>query len=334
MDCPDNLVYASDEQPGLCRKKWGRGYTYLDESGNKIKLESAIERIKALAIPPAWRNVWICALPNGHLQATGMDDKNRKQYLYHPDWIAYRQSAKFDKLYSFGEHLPAIRSTVSRDLRRHHWPREKVAALVVHLMDNYYFRVGQSIYARKNKSYGVATLRKKHLEIHTDSLVLRYRGKSGKDQRVRITSAPIVRKIRRLSELPGYEIFRYETDNQCRTIDATDINRYLKEITATSVTAKDFRTWGGSKLAIAGYEEVIGELAEKPQRKFETTLVRKVARALGNTVSVCKEYYIHPKVLETLSQHYMRQEKSLGLTDSNDSDEVEEYLMAVLRPDN
>ena len=315
------------------RKKWGRGHIYLDVHGKKITSEGAVERIKALAIPPAWRHVWICTLPNGHLQATGMDDKNRKQYLYHPDWVAYRQSAKFDKLYSFGGHLPQIRSAVARDLRRHHWPREKVAALVVHLMDNYYFRVGQSIYARENKSYGVATLRKKHLEIHTDSLDIRYRGKSGKDQRVRITSPPIVRKIRRLSELPGYEIFRYETDKQCKTIEATDINRYLKEITATSVTAKDFRTWGGSKLAIAGYEEVIAELAEKPQRKFETTLVRKVAHALGNTVSVCKEYYIHPQVLETLNQHYNRQDESLGLSDSDDGDEVEEYLMALLRPE-
>lgn len=333
MECPDNLLYTSDEQPGLRRKKWGRGHIYLDDNGNKIQSESTVERIKALVIPPAWRNVWICALPNGHLQATGVDDKDRKQYLYHADWIAYRQSAKFDRLYSFGGLLPQIRSAINRDLRRHHWPREKVAALVVHLMDNYYFRVGQRIYARENKSYGVATLRKKHLEIHTDSLIIRYRGKSGKDQRVRITSSPIVRKIRRLSELPGYEIFRYEIDNQCRTIDASDINSYLKEITASSITAKDFRTWGGSKLAIAGYEEVIAELAEKPQSKFETTLVRKVARALGNTVSVCKEYYIHPLVLENLNLHYTRQDQSLGLKDSSDGNEVEEYLMALLRPD-
>ena len=316
------------------RKKWGKGHTYLDESGNKIRSGSILQRIKELAIPPAWRNVWICSLPNGHLQATGIDDKNRKQYLYHLDWTAYRQSAKFDKLYSFNQHLPQIRNTVDRDLRRHHWPKEKVAALVVHLMDRYYFRVGKQIYAQENKSYGVATLRRKHLEIHTDSLVIMYRGKSDKDQRVRITNQPIMRKIRLLSELPGYEIFRYETENKIKTIDATDINRYLKEITATTVTAKDFRTWGGSRLAIACYPEVIAELAEKPQRKFETALVRKVAGKLGNTVSVCKEYYIHPLVMETLKEHYLNHDAKQILANTQDQEEIEKYLMSLLRPDN
>ena len=331
MECPKHLIYVSNEIPGFTRKKRGRGFSYFDTDGNKINSAPLLQRIKALVIPPAWTKVWICPLANGHLQSTGVDLKNRKQYLYHLDWVAYRKHNKFEKLASFGKSLPKIREKVERDLRKQGWPMDKVMALVVSLMDRYYFRVGQRRYAKKNNSYGVSTLRKKHLHQTTDSLVIKYIGKSGKSRKVKIDDRSIIKKIRQLSELPGYEIFKYQNDqNQLQKIDAADINEYLKEITGDEITAKDFRTWGGTKLSLVYYEEVYSEVQKHKGRKFETSLVRKVSRSLGNTLSVCREYYIHPKILQILNKKYNEGQPRISLELNSARDEVEEYLLEIL----
>ncbi len=331
MDCPKHLIYVSDEVPGFTRKKRGRGFTYLDTEEKKITSAAILQRIKALVVPPAWTDVWICPLANGHLQSTGIDVKNRKQYIYHPDWVAYRKHNKFKKLASFGKFLPKIRQKVERDLRRQGWPREKVLALIVYLMDRYYFRVGQRRYAKENNSYGVTTLRRKHLHQTTESLVIKYVGKSGKPRKVKIEDRSITRRIRQLSELPGYEIFKYQNaQNQLQSIDASDINDYLREITGEDITAKDFRTWGGTKLSLAYYEEVCSEVWRHKGRKFETSLVRKVSQNLGNTISVCREYYIHPKILDLLQKQYNNGRLKLPFDLNSTKDEVEEYLLRIL----
>ncbi|MGB3222058.1 MAG: hypothetical protein WBB23_04575 [Desulforhopalus sp.] len=331
MDCPRHLRYVSDDTPGLTRKKRGRGFTYFDVEGIKISSATILERIKNLGIPPAWTKVWICPLANGHLQCTGNDVKNRKQYIYHVDWVTYRKNGKFGKLASFGELLPIIRETVDKDMRKRGWPREKVLALVVYLMDRYYFRVGQQRYARENNSYGIATLRRKHLREQTNSLTIKYVGKSGKLRRVDIDDRSIIRKIKQLSELPGYEIFKYHNgNNQLQSIDASDINEYLREITGAEITAKDFRTWGGTKLSLAYYDDVCDELRNHNTRKFETALIRKVAENLGNTVAVCREYYIHPKVLHFLVQHYNEGKRQLPIDENTEKDIVEQYLLELL----
>ncbi len=331
MDCPKNLVYVSDEVPGFTRKKRGRGFAYFDADGNKISSAPVLQRIKALVIPPAWKNVWICPLANGHLQSTGIDLKNRKQYIYHPEWVVYRKQNKYEKLASFGKSLPKIREKVEKDMRRQGWPREKVIALIVNLMDKYYFRVGQRKYARENNSYGVTTLRRKHIHPTTGSLVIRYVGKSGKARKVKIHDRSIIKRIKELSELPGYQIFKYQNaQNQLQSIDAADINIYLKEITGDEITAKDFRTWGGTKLSLMYYDQVCSEMQQHKNRKFETSLVRKVSESLGNTLSVCREYYIHPKILQMLQKQYNDGQTRLPLDLDSTRDKVEEYLLEIL----
>ena len=194
MDCPKHLIYVSDDTPGFTRKRRGRGFSYYDCDGNKISSVPILQRIKALVIPPAWTHVWICSSADGHLQATGIDLKKRKQYIYHPDWVTYRKNDKFEKLASFGKSLPKIRGTVERDLRKKGWPREKVLALIVCLMNRYYFRVGHRRYARENNSYGVTTLRRKHLHQTPDSLIIAYVGKSGKTRKVKINNRALVKE--------------------------------------------------------------------------------------------------------------------------------------------
>ena len=331
MDCPKNLIYVSDEVPGFIRKKRGRGFAYFDIDNNKINSAPILRRIKALVIPPAWKNVWICPLANGHLQSTGIDLKNRKQYIYHPDWVVYRKQNKYEKLAAFGKSLPKIREKIERDMRRQGWPREKVMALIVNLMDKYYFRVGRRKYAKENNSYGVTTLRRKHIHPTTESLVIKYVGKSGKPRKVKIHDRSIIKRIKELSELPGYEIFKYQNaQNQLQSIDAADINGYLKEITGDEITAKDFRTWGGTKLSLIYYDQVCSEMQKHTKRKFETSLVRKVSESLGNTLSVCREYYIHPKILQMLQKQYNDGQMRLPIDLDSPGDKVEEYLLEIL----
>ncbi len=300
MECPAHLVYVSDSAPGYRRQRRGRGFCYLDANQALVCDPAVLRRIEALVIPPMWEQVWICALPDGHLQATGLDQKRRKQYLYHPDWTAFRQSSKFARINEFGQVLPRIRRRIINDLKRPGWPKEKVLALVVKLLDELHLRVGNECYRDTNETFGLTTLRRKHLKDEGERLRLEFKGKSGRYRQVSIKNPGLIKMVRETSQLPGYELFRYLEDGVSKTVDSRDVNDYIHAIAGTPFSAKDFRTWGGTTLAIEKYPEACREVAKNPRRKLETALVRAVAQELGNTLSVCREYYIHPDVLGVL----------------------------------
>jgi DNA topoisomerase I len=302
------LLYVSDEDPGYGRKKWGRGHRYFDQSGNTINKALLEERLKALRIPPMWENVWICSRPDGHLQVTGYDEKGRKQYLYHPLWQEYRSRHKFDKLLEFGMALPQIRERIAKDLCRQNWPKEKVLALVVSLLDETYVRIGNQAYLKENKTYGLTTLRRKHLSLEGSRAVFCYRAKSGVQQTVSVHNPRLVRLVQQCNELPGHELFRYyEKGGSGISVNSSDVNQYLKEISGEDFSSKNFRTWGGTVTAIERLEEAGQEVAENPRKELLATVIKKVAERLGNTEAVCREYYIHPYVLECIENGYLPQ---------------------------
>lgn len=335
MSVIPNLVFISCDEPGISRKRRGRGFVYLDEKNNRVTDKALIDRFKALAIPPQWDNVWICPNEKGYLQCTGYDAVGRKQYLYHSDWVAYRQEEKFSSLLSFGEKLPQISQAYTKDLRLKGWPKRKTQALIVALIDNYYIRIGNQQYTRQNNSYGITTIRRKHIEEEAKSINLCFKAKSGKLRQIKIDNKSIAKKIKELSELPGYEVFRYKDEEgnyQC--IDSRDVNTYLSEVTGDEFTAKYFRTWGGSKLALEHYEETISALKTNPRLKFETTLVKKVASVLGNTLTVCRKYYIHPKLLQYLEKQAPKPLNTFihgNINVYKELDEYENYLVYLLK---
>lgn len=331
-DCPHHLAYVTDDEPGYTRQKWGRGFIYRDSRGAKITDSEVIERIKSLVIPPMWKQIWICPLVNGHIQVTGHDQKGRKQYIYHPQWVAHRQQSKYDKLAQFGRALPLIRRKVEEHIRLRKWPKEKILAMIVMMLDQHYIRIGNKHYEVENETYGLTTLRRKHLTEKNGKLYLSYRAKSGKYRDVQVQSRKLVKLIKQTSELPGYEVFRYlDESNKSHRLDSQDVNRYLEEISGECFTAKNFRTWGGTVLAINYYHEVLEEVRVNPKLKLETNLVRKVAEILGNTVATCREYYIHPKVLEVLINHKLDQFKNTKLTSVKYKSELSANEQLVLR---
>lgn len=300
-DCPGHLQHVSDNEPGYRRQKKGKGFTYKDQQGNTITDEKQLERIKSLVIPPMWERVWICGSDKGHIQATGYDAKGRKQYIYHPSWVEYRQNYKYGKLVKFGTKLPAIRKTIEGHLNLRGWPKEKILAMTVTMLDEHYIRVGNKLYEQENHTYGLTTLRRKHLVEKNGKLYLSYKAKSGKYREVKVQSKKLVKLIKKISELPGYEIFKYlDEHNKPQRLDSQDVNHYLREISGDYFSAKDFRTWGGTVLAIDHYDTVLEQIAQNPRLNLETNIVKMVAETLGNTVATCREYYIHPRVLEVL----------------------------------
>jgi DNA topoisomerase I len=287
------LRYVSDSDAGITRERHGKGFTYLDAKGKRIS-EAERERVEALVIPPAWEDVWICPSANGHILATGRDQKGRKQYLYHPRWREVRDETKFNRMILFGEALPKIRQTLDKHLKQPGLPREKVLAAAVRVMEQTMIRIGNEEYVRENESYGLTTLRDKHVTIEGPHVTFEFRGKSGKDQTVDFTSPRLARIIRQVKDLPGYELFQYVDDeDQPHDIGSEDVNAYLREVTGEDFTAKDFRTWGGTVLALTS----LFELAEDGKTPKAPAIVKHVAEALGNTRAVCKKYYIHPSVL-------------------------------------
>ncbi len=293
------LIYLSDDSPGIRRKGRGKGFEFFDPNGKKISDQAAVDRIDSLGIPPAWKSVWIAPDPRGHIQATGLDVKGRKQYIYHPKWTESRNASKFARMTEFAKALPEIRQRVQKDLRKQGWPLDKVTALVVSILDESYLRIGNAAYAKENESYGLTTLRRKHMALNGSKVEFYFRAKSGKDQDVTIRKPRLIRLIKECSELPGYEIFKYVDDEgSTHKLSSQDVNAYLHEIGGIGFTAKDFRTWGGTVLAVKAYEQTKAEIAANPRRKFTTNLVRNVAKKLGNTVAICREYYIHPCIIE------------------------------------
>ncbi|WP_342151828.1 DNA topoisomerase IB [Methylorubrum sp. SB2] len=292
------LRYVDDAKPGLRRKRSGKGFRYLDAKGVAIRDEAEIERVKSLAIPPAYRDVWICPHANGHIQATGRDEKGRKQYRYHPRFREAREASKFHRIMAFAEALPGIRARIDADMGRRGLPREKVLATVVHLLETTLIRVGNDDYARSNKSYGLTTLRDPHVKVEGAEMRFRFKGKSGKEWSVSVRDRRVARIVKACQDLPGQELFQYlDDEGERRDVTSSDVNAYLREITGEDFTAKDFRTWAGTVLAALALREFEAFDSETLAKKNLRTAIESVASRLGNTPTICRKCYIHPEIL-------------------------------------
>ncbi|HEV2107750.1 MAG TPA: DNA topoisomerase IB [Thermomicrobiales bacterium] len=300
------LRYVHDDRPGITRKRAGKGFSYITPDGKRIQDKAERTRIEALAIPPAWTDVWICPDPRGHIQATGRDIKGRKQYRYHPKWREVRDETKYNRLMAFGQALPLIRERTEQDLRRHGLPREKVLATVIRLLETTLIRVGNEEYARTNESFGLTTMHDEHVDVTSTGMRFHFRGKGGIEHAVRLTDRRLAGIVRRCQELPGQELFQYlDDDGEQRTVDSADINAYLQEITGQDFTAKDFRTWAGTVLAAQALQE-LGEVATDSEAKQNILrAIEAVAARLGNTRTICRKCYVHPIVLETYADGTM-----------------------------
>jgi DNA topoisomerase I len=292
------LTYVSDLEPGIRRKKTGTGFSYWSPAGHLISNKAVLNRIRRLAVPPAWADVWICPQADGHVQATGRDAKGRKQYRYHDDWRQVRDRDKFDRLIDFAKLLARIRQRVDEDMRKRGAPREKVLATVVNLLDKSLIRVGNGEYAKDNKSYGLTTLRTSHVDIAGSELRFHFKGKSGKIWRLKIKDRRIARVVRSIQDLPGQNLFQYvDDDGEVRTIRSTDVNDYLREIAGANVSAKDFRTWAGTVLAALALSAT-GPFSSQAQAKLNVRrAIEAVAARLGNTATICRKCYVHPDVV-------------------------------------
>ena len=296
------LRYVADDGPGITRERRGEGptdFVYRSPAGEPIDDEATLARIRSLAIPPAWEKVWICPLANGHIQATGRDAKGRKQYRYHPRWREVRDETKYGRMIAFATALPKIRETIERHLALPGLPREKVLATIVRLLEVTCIRVGNEEYARKNRSFGLTTLRNRHVDVSGSSVRFRFRGKSGKSHAIRVKDRRLARIVARCSELPGYELFQYVDDEGLtRDVESSDVNAYIKEISGSDFTAKDFRTWVGTVSAVRALRELGPAASASDVGKTLGTAVKLVAERLGNTAAVCRKAYIHPAVLD------------------------------------
>ena len=293
------LRYVSDEQPGYRRRRAGRGFCFCDTHGERITDAKILRRIKALVIPPAWTNVWICPHPRGHIQATARDAKGRKQYRYHREWQEVRDKEKFTRTLAFARALPGLRNAVARDMGGRPLERRTVLATVVRLLETTLIRVGNREYAEQNKSYGLTTLRNRHVEVHGTHLQFDFVGKSGKRHVVELADRRAARIVRELQELPGQELFQYVADGERHTIDSADVNEYLRQLSGNDFTAKDFRTWAGTVLAAWALSEFEKIDSKAAARRNITAAVKKVASQLGNTPAVCRSAYIHPEILNS-----------------------------------
>ena len=301
------LRYVCDDQPGISRRRAGRGFTYLEPDGTRVADPDLLARIRALAIPPAWTDVWICRQRNGHLQATGRDARGRKQYRYHADWQQVRGAGKFDRIVAFGEALPRLRRHLRGDLRQRGFPRSKVIAIVVALLADTLARVGNDAYVRENRSYGLTTLRNRHIAfLRGGRARLKFRGKGGAEHEVELDDRRLVALVRRLQQLPGQALFQYrDGDGGLQPVDSGEVNAYLHEAMGEAFSAKDFRTWGGTLAAfraLAGTPLPEGRGGDEPAQRVVAgvlnEVVREVAGELGNTPAVCRKAYIDPVVFD------------------------------------
>ena len=300
---PPGLVWVSDEHPGIRRERVGDAFAYRGIDGKRLRKAADLARIRSLAIPPAYEDVWICAKPNGHLQATGRDARGRKQYRYHPEWRLAKDADKFEHMLAFGAALPRVRKRVKAGLMT---PvparpgRDTVLATIVRLLDTTYVRIGNEEYARTNKSFGLTTLRNRHAEIAGTRLHLRFRGKSGKDHEVALDDPRVARVVRRCQAMPGQELFQFQGDDGERhVVDSSDVNDYIRQSSGGDFTAKDFRTWHATVHAFDLWAEQCA--ADESLRRTANQLLADVAKRLGNTVAVCKKSYVHPRVLQRLA---------------------------------
>ena len=316
------LRYVSDQSPGLRRKRVGKGFIYLDSGGRTLRDAETIGRIKRLAVPPAWTDVWICPDPRGHLQATGRDVRGRKQYRYHARWREVRDAVKYDRMLAFAESLPRIREHTDRDLERPDLPREKVLATIVRLLEDTRIRIGNDEYRKENGSYGLTTLRNRHVNVIGADVRFTFRGKSGKQHTIELHDRRMARIIKRFLEIPGQELFKYVDDaGEVKAIDSADVNEYLHEITGEDFTAKDFRTWAGTILAARFLRETAGATNSRGAKKLLVRAIARVAEELGNTAAVAKKGYIHPAVIAA----YL----SGGLEPISEKDDPDPYKLSA-----
>ncbi len=326
-----HLRYHTDEKPGFTRKKAKvkGGFHFFDLHGKRITDEDEIQRIHSLAIPPAYTDVWICPNKNGHLQATGRDDKGRKQYRYHPKWRETADANKYSRVMAFAAALPGIRKRVDADLARHGLPREKVLATVVKLLETTLIRVGNEEYARTNKHFGLTTMRNRHVKVKGTTIQFSFRGKSGVDHTIELQNPRLARVVHQCQDLPGHELFEYlDEEDKPHTIDSADVNAYLQEISGQPFTAKDFRTWAGTVLAAMALREFESFDTEAAAKKNIVSAIESVAERLGNTPSVCRKCYVHPAILEAYVDGSM-----LEALRKRAEDELTSKHLAELKPE-
>jgi DNA topoisomerase-1 len=333
---PSGLRYSSDEQPGIVRRRSGRGFTYRSANGRTIRDAETLDRIRAIVIPPAWTDVWICPWPNGHLQATGRDARGRKVYRYHARYRRRRDDAKFGRLIAFARALPAIRERVDQDLARPGLPREKVLAAVVRLLELTLIRVGNDEYARLNKSFGLTTLRNRHAAVDGATVTFRFHGKSGQQHEVGLRDRRLAAVVRRCRDLPGQELFQYVGDDgEPRDVASDDINGYLAEI-APDVTAKDFRTWAGTVLAYRALRALGKGSTDREKQRNVAAAIRETAENLGNTAAVARQAYVHPAVVDAYLDGRIRTALVQAAEDTDDppgatDPDEERAVIALLR---
>lgn len=324
-----DLTYVRDTDPGILRKRCGKGFMYLSPNQERITDEATLERIQSLAIPPAYTSVWICTDEKGHLQATGRDEKKRKQYRYHPKWEAMRSSNKFNQMSLFAEALPQIREQVEKDMRLLGLPRKRVLATIVNLIDITHIRIGNAQYAEENKSYGITTLRKKHVHVEGNHIYMEFIGKSGKEWKLDLNNRRIAGIIRRCEELPGYQLFKYiDEDGKRHLVSSEDVNAYLQEITGKPITAKDFRTWAATAQAITALTSNPLPTSKREIKRQLNETIRGIALHLGHTAVTCRTAYVHPQVV----QDYMEGKLHAWHAKQSSADDyilVKEYIRKI-----
>jgi len=331
-----DLVYVSDTQPGIVRYKKGRGYMYMCE-GKLLRKKEDINRIRSLAIPPSWTSVWICTLPNGHIQATGLDMRKRKQYRYHPLWSVLRNETKFHRLFEFGKALPVLRSRVEVDLNQKALTASKVIATVISLMERTYIRVGSCEYEKQNGSHGITTLKDKHVAIAGDTVRFSFKGKKGVSHNITLRSKRLARIVKNCREIPGKELFQYyDEEGNAHPVDSGMINSYIKETTGMDFTSKDFRTWAGSLNLLLSLRALGEAVTAAENKKNIVAALDEVSLKLGNTRTICKKYYVHPGLIALYEQNNLNK-YLLALNGAADADTTTELhqdeaiLMKILQ---
>ncbi len=298
-ELPKHLSDVDPDDFKIKRKKWGRGYRYFNGNNKVLDNEKLLAIVQDFAVPNTWTDVTLSDMPDTYILARGYDGSGKLQYLYHPDYLAYRNDQKFNELLDFGRVLPRIRRRLRKDLRQEDWDETKLLALIVKILDKYHLRIGSRVYAKKNQSYGLTTLRKKHLiEEDDDTFTFEFTGKSGQNRTISLTDSSLVKLIEEVAEFPGWELFSFKTDDGKLSANAGKVNNYIRKISGGDFSARDFRTWAGTVLSVKYLPKAQKIVEKNPKRKLGSTLVELVSEKLGNTTAICKDYYIHPEVLK------------------------------------
>jgi DNA topoisomerase-1 len=329
------LVYVTDRAPGIQRRRRGRGFRYIDQRGHVIRRKNELDRIARLAIPPAWKDVWICPNPKGHLQACGRDARGRKQYRYHASWRQVRDESKYDQMLAFAIALPALRRQMAKDLSASGLPRRKVIAAVVQLLEKTLIRVGNDEYARDNHSFGLTTMRNRHVRVSKSTLRFRFVGKGGKPHDIAFSDVRLARIVRKCQDLPGHELFGYiDDDGKVQDIGSADVNDYLRDVTGQDFTAKSFRTWAATVLAACALQEFPGYKSNAHAKRNITTAIEAVAGVLGNTPAICRKSYIHPAMIDAYTDGSLprtrRSRKLKPVSSAGDFQRMETAVLAWL----